>query len=191
MTFSPPPPPPTPPRPRPAVDSTFADLTAPILLLALGLTGFFLGFAPALAFRGETASMFHSSFLVVVPILVLVAGLIGMAGLIPGERPQLWAATSISIATAATMLCVLVNQGDGATTAWAYWVVFAILLAQIGVALFAIFIGAGVITVTANPGGPPGDWQGPAAFGAPPAPTPRPQFPPVAPQPDAESPGQG
>lgn len=198
-------PPPAPPVPRALVKSTFTSLTAPLLLLALGLAGFFLGFAPALTSSSSsswsdsesvTASMFDSSALMVFAMLVLVAGLVGLAGLIPGERPQLWISTVISVVTAATMLCILPNFGDSVSTAWGYWLVFTILLAQAGIALFAIFISAGVITVTANRPAPHGNWQGPNHFPPPQSPGPQTpesqgQPPPVDPHRPAGSPPPG
>lgn len=175
--------------------STYVTLTAPILLLTLGLAGFFLGFAPALGESGssssignsgETVSMFESVILMVFPMMVLISGLIGIAGLIPGERSQVWLSTAFSGVTAATMLCLLTSFDDSVSTAWAYWVVFTILLAQIGIALFAIFIGAGVITVRTQQPGMPGNWQGPGQFG------PRqPQFPARGPQMQTPPPAQG
>lgn len=170
--------------------STFVRMTGPILLLVLGLVGFFLGFAPALDEGGETGSMFEYSGLIVFPMVLLISGLIGIAGLIPGERTQLWASTAISGTAAVSMLCLLINFDDDLSTTWAYWLVFTILLAQIGVALFAIFIGAGVITVTAQPSGMGASWQGPGPYGPPQAPGPQMPPPPTDLNPQVPPPAQ-
>lgn len=189
-------PPGTPGR-RDGTTAIFVRLTAPILLLVLGLTGFFLGFAPAGRYGGygrEPYSMFDG-YLMMFPVLVLIAGLIGIAGLIPGERPQLWLTTAISGATAATMLCLLPSFADDESSSWGYWVVFTIILAQMGVALFAIFIGSGLITVTAQHPGPPGSWPGPNYGGPPSSPLPprgpQMQPPPPSSNPQVPPPGQG
>ncbi len=137
---------------------------APIGVALLGVAGFFLGFGPYLDGEGGDAPDFFGSMFgnPLVVTLVLIAGLNAALGLIPRQKPNLGTSAVASIAAALLLLCSLgfsdINDffsgfggssEPGVGAGWAFWLVFAVAVAQAALALIAVFSESGLI----RPGG--------------------------------------
>lgn len=131
------------PKAGPDLLGTIAPAAIGVLGIAAPLLGF--GSAATAKFGDGSASFYEASGVSYIVALVLISGLVALVGFVPQQRPQFGISAALSVTVVLMMLFGLSGIGEGASTGWAYWLVFVVALVQAGVAIGALLMGAGMI----------------------------------------------